>query len=95
MSGTYRVFLNKRVFEEYAKRLRKIVEIALSENIEDLPPRLPPKLEHRCDACPYKGQCLTLPNKYRTYSKFFEAMGFEKLVEKKPKNTLDKFFQVY
>lgn len=82
LRGIYRVKVNKEVFDEYAKRLRKIVEIALSGDVNMLPPRLSSDLSARCNDCPYRGRCVTLPDNYRTYQRFFEAVGFKKLVEK-------------
>jgi len=89
--GTFRVFLDADVFSEYLKRLKKIVEIARDERVDELPPRLPSNLSSRCNTCPYRGTCYSLPDKYRSYDKYFEAVGFKKLVEKHPENTLFKY----
>jgi CRISPR/Cas system-associated exonuclease Cas4 (RecB family) len=93
MKGTYKVTLNENVFNEYVKRLRTILDIALKEDIEKLPPKLSSKLSYRCNTCPYRGKCFSLPDRYRIYSRYFEAMGFTKLVEKKPDTTLSTFFR--
>lgn len=78
MNGTYEIVPDRNLFDEYKKRLLKIVDIATRGNLENLPPRLPLKLEHRCKTCSYRGQCLTLPDKYRSYSRFFDAMNLKK-----------------
>lgn len=90
--GTYRILLDKATFSEYMKRLKKVVEIAEGGKVDDLPPRLSARLSFRCEVCPYRGLCLTLPDKYRSYDRFFEAMGFKKLAERKNTSSLDKFF---
>jgi len=77
--ATYRVEHDPEVFEEYSKRLRKVVEIAISGAVDHLPPRLSSDLSSRCDSCAYRGRCLNLPDNYRTYSRFFNAMGFKRL----------------
>lgn len=77
---TYSISFDHRVYREYKKRLEKMIEIALSKNTEMLPPRLRGDLERRCAECNYRGICLNLPEKYRSYDKYFEVLGFEKLV---------------
>jgi len=92
--GTYRIFLDSVTFDEYMKRLRKVVEVAVNERIDELPPRLSAKLSSRCEVCPYRSECFSLPDRYRSYDRYFEAMGFKKLAEKRPVNTLDKYFHL-
>lgn len=88
LKGIYRVHIDKDVFDEYMKRLRKVVDIALSGDTNSLPPRLSSDLSSRCRDCPYRGQCHSLPDNYRSYQRFFDDMGFKTLAEKKPRNTL-------
>jgi len=90
---TYRIFLDRIVLDEYMKRLRKVVEIAVNGIVDELPPRLSPRLLSRCETCPYRGTCVNLPDRYRSYERYFEAMGFRKLAEKKPANTLERYFR--
>lgn len=75
--ATYRVWFDEVVFREYRRRVERVVEIAMSRLLTQLPPRL--NNDKKCTNCAYTGQCLKLPDKYRSYSKFFEDQGFEKI----------------
>lgn len=88
-SGCYMVYLDLNILEEYSRRLSKIVEIAMSGDKSSLPPRLPRELESRCGTCPHRGRCKVLPDNYRTYERYFRAMGFTKIYERKHPTLLD------
>lgn len=83
--GVYKVFFNREVFEEYRKRLETVVRIALDNDMENLPPRLTENTE-KCKSCSYRSPCKKLPDRYRSYERFFEAHGFKRLYEKKEKS---------
>lgn len=88
--GCFKVYLDRTVLDEYIRRLRKVVEVALSGDRRSLPPRLPRELEHRCEACHNRWKCLSLPDEYRSYRRYFTAMGFTKIREEK-RRTLEGF----
>ena len=90
-SGTYRVYFDEEAYREYLLRLKKVVEVALNNDVNNLPPRLSASLSRRCGKCPYRGECLTLPDNYRTYGRYFEAMGFTKLHTPKTTTTLTNY----
>lgn len=84
--ATYRVYFDEAVFREYRRRVERVVEIARSRLLTQLPPRLGDS--KRCSSCPYRGPCSRLPDKYRTYERFFREQGFEKLRKNNDSQTL-------
>lgn len=87
--GCYRVHLDERALSEYTRRLTKVVELALSGDRSSLPPRLPKDMRGRCESCALHRRCLILPDRFKSYARFFEAMGFTKLVPDERRTLLD------
>lgn len=88
-SGCYRVYLDEAVLGEYTRRLLKVVELALSGDRTRLPPRLPKDLRGRCRNCVLQRRCLSLPDSFGSYQRFFDAMGLQKLVPDSRRTLLD------
>jgi len=78
-AATYTVVYSWEVLEEYMKRLRAVIASAASGDPKAFPPRLPPELRGRCEACPLRRECYSVEPGYRSWEEFFEANGLKRL----------------
>ena len=90
--GIYEVYPDRVVFDEYRRRVEKVVSIVREGKLDLLPPVLPKHLRRACEKCPYRSECRRMPVGARTYDEYFETMGFTRLHEPKRKPNLTSWF---
>lgn len=94
--GVYEIYPDRVIFDEYRRRVEKIVSIAREGKLNLLPPVLPKHLRGKCEKCPYRSECRRLPVGAKTYDEYFDIMGFSKLspVGEKRRVNLTNWFKV-